>query len=104
MDEGSIYQSPTTDDQYQLELYRSSGLVGVYSILLDDQLTLIYGNDLYFKIHGYVAEELVGKSCLNFIHPEDGKSLQDKIRQAYEERRTEVELELRIITGKRKAR
>ena len=59
------------DNNYQLELYRSVGLCGVYTIRFDAHLTLLYGNDLYFNLYEYEPEEMLQKSCEQFIHPDD---------------------------------
>ena len=37
---------------YELELYRSSQLGGVFSVAIDEHFTLLYGNDKYYNLHG----------------------------------------------------
>ena len=87
------------DRQYQLELYRASSLGGVYTVRMDEQFTLLYGNDLYFKMHGYKPEELLNKSCAIFIHPEDIASVHAVLTEAKQDGRKNAEWEMRIITG-----
>ncbi len=90
-----------SDFQYQLDLYRASNIGGVYTIRMDEQFTLLYGNDLYFKVHEYAPEELLGKSCALFIHPQDLGYVRQVLSHAWEQRIKNVELETRIITGKK---
>ncbi|UDN61337.1 PAS domain-containing hybrid sensor histidine kinase/response regulator [Clostridioides sp. ES-W-0016-02] len=87
------------DSQYQLELYRSSSLGGVYTVKMDDKFTLLYGNDLYFQLHGYQKEKLLNKSCTIFIHPEDLKNVQEALFKAKKANSKTAEWEMRILTG-----
>ena len=87
------------DKKYQLELYRASGLGGVYTIRMDEEFTLLYGNDLYFQLHGYKPEELLGKSCGIFIHPDDLATVEGVISMARKNNKKTAEWEMRIRTG-----
>ncbi|MEA5020378.1 MAG: PAS domain S-box protein [Gordonibacter sp.] len=86
---------------YELDLYRSSRLGGVYTVLMDEQFTLIYGNDLYFQVHEFEPEELLGQSCTIFIHPEDLGHVRDVLDRTRELGLKNAEWEMRIITGKK---
>ncbi|SDY03264.1 response regulator [Eubacterium barkeri] len=86
----------------QLQLYRSSNIGGVYSVRMDEDFTLLYANDLYFQVHEYEPEEMLGKSCALFIHPLDFPYVQQVLSEAREKKQKNVEWEMRIITGKKK--
>ncbi len=88
--------------QYELDLYRASHIGGVYTVRMDEQFTLLYGNDLYFQVHEFEPEELVGKSCGIFIHPQDLPHVHEVLSHAQKNHIKNVEWEMRIITGKKK--
>lgn len=85
----------------QLQLYRSSNIGGVYSVRMDEELTLIYANDLYLQVHEFEPEEMLGKSCTLFIHPQDLGYVQQVLSEARKKKQKNVEWEMRIITGKK---
>ncbi|MEG1206607.1 MAG: response regulator [Angelakisella sp.] len=87
--------------QYQLDLYRASNIGGVYTVRMDDQFTLLYGNDLYFQLHEFEPKDLLGKSCGIFIHPKDLEHVHSVLANARKENIKNVEWEMRIITGKK---
>lgn len=87
--------------QYELDLYRASNIGGVYTVRMDEQFTLLYGNDLYFQVHEFEPEELIGKSCAAFIHPEDLSHVRSVLTRARENNVKSVQWEMRIITGKK---
>lgn len=96
------FEKPCNGGEIQeLDLYRSSRLGGVYTVLMDDQFTLIYGNDLYFQLHEFDPEELLGKSCTIFIHPQDLDHVRDVLNRTRELGLKNAEWEMRIITGKK---
>ena len=39
--------------------------------LIDTQGEILYGSPSTTKLFGYLPEELVGRNCLDLIHPED---------------------------------
>jgi PAS domain S-box-containing protein len=39
--------------------------------LIDTQGEILYGSPATTKLFGYLPEELVGRNCLELIHPED---------------------------------
>ena len=89
------------DLEKQLELYRSSNIGGVYTVRMDEQFTLLYGNDLYLKVHEFEAEEIIGKSCATFIHPNDIDYVHQVLANAKKNNLKSVQWEMRIITGKK---
>lgn len=86
------------DNNYQLELYRSVGLCGVYTIRFDAHLTLLYGNDLYFNLYEYEPEEMLQKSCEQFIHPDDFLMVHNLLKHTKEKKEKFFEFKSRIIT------
>lgn len=89
----------TDDFQYQLDLYRASNLGGVYTVRMDEQFTLLYGNDLYFTMQGYTPEQLLGKSCAIFIVPEDLPKVHAALDYATKHNENSAEWEMRIKTS-----
>lgn len=98
MKDHDAQNSLSEDERYQLELYRASGLGGVCTLRMDEPLTLLYGNDLFFKLHGCKPEEMLGKSCVTFIHPDDRAYVTALLRKAMRNAQNTVEWEMRIIT------
>ena len=95
----SLYLKEKDNDLYQLELYRSSSIGGVFTLRLDEQLTLLYGNDLYFNLHEYKPSELIGKSCAEFLHPKDFQKVKDALLSAKSYHLNNAVFETRIITS-----
>lgn len=95
----STNQDAAAFSQYELDLYRASNIGGVYTVRMDEQLTLLYGNDLYFKVHDYAPEALLGKSCAMFIHPQDLSQVHAVLDRARTAHVKTAEWEMRIITG-----
>lgn len=87
------------DLQHQLDLYRSSGLGGLCTVRMDDQLTLLYGNDLYFEIQGYEPEELLNKSCSIFIHPADFPLVKEALEEARCQNKKSTKWEMRVFSS-----
>ncbi|MDD3164344.1 MAG: response regulator [Oscillospiraceae bacterium] len=87
------------DLKYELELYRASNIGGVYTVRMDEQLTLLYGNDLYFQMQGYAPEDLLGKSCSSFILPEDLPRVRAVLADAAAHHKKSAAWEMRIKTG-----
>ena len=86
------------DERYQLELYRSASLEGVCTLLLDNELTFVYGNDLFYKLHGCTGkDDMTGRACMDFIHPDDRERVKNKLAAAIKNGDSVVEWEMRII-------
>ncbi|MBC8530318.1 hybrid sensor histidine kinase/response regulator [Gehongia tenuis] len=100
MSDNKTQEKITDFKQYELDLYRASNIGGVYTVRMDDEFTLLYGNDLYFQIHEFEPEDLIGKSCGIFIHPEDLSHVHSVLSRAREDNIKSVQWEMRIITGK----
>lgn len=96
------YAQTEEDLKRQIKLYRASSLGGVYTVAMDENFTLLYGNDLYFQVHEFEPEELLGKSCATFIHPQDFDYVHYVLASAKENNIESTQWEMRIITGKKK--
>lgn len=101
MSDNKAQEKITDFKQYELDLYRASNIGGVYTVRMDDAFTLLYGNDLYFQIHEFEPEDLIGKSCGIFIHPEDLPHVHSVLSRAQEDNIKNTQWEMRIITGKK---
>ncbi|MGB4985033.1 MAG: response regulator [Erysipelotrichaceae bacterium] len=89
--------------RYELELYRSSRLGAAFTVLVDDNLTLLYGNEHYYNIHEYTKEnmkELLNNQCIKYIHPNDLSMVRNIIDDAVLSRNRYAEWMMRIISGK----
>lgn len=87
----------------QLALYRASSYGGVFTVKMDKDFTLVYGNDIYYQIHEYTKEgmeQIIGNACIQYIHPDDRKHIAEVLEQALANNRKTFSWEMRIITGK----
>ena len=53
---------------------------GVCKILMDEDFTLLYGNDSFYELYGYTAMEMqtqLGNKLIATIHPEDATSIME---------------------------
>lgn len=90
------------DLQKQVELYRSTDIGGVFSVAMDENFTLLYGNDKYFKIHEYTKDSMREKlhnRCVEYIYPGDLPLVQKSVQTALDAGSHNVEWVMRIITG-----
>ncbi len=95
-------EADNRDSMEQLRLYRSQECVGVFRVLLDDQFSLLYGNDKYYQLHEYTKEsmaERIGSRCADYVHPDDLGNVQKSIREALEDGKRDVMWIMRIVTG-----
>ena len=67
--------------KYRLIAENTSDLICVTSFNL--KATYIYVNHSYKKILGYEPEELIGKSSLDFIHPDDKRKLLPLLKEYF---------------------
>ncbi len=88
-DEQGPYYAVGTVEPYmsgqELQLYRSMTDGGVFRTLLDDQFTLLYGNDRFFAMHGFSREEMrtrMGNQCRAYLHPDDYAPIRRRIDEA----------------------
>lgn len=80
---------------------------GVFSVALDDDLTLLYGNDKYYQMHEYTKEsmaEKIGNRCAAYVHPDDLAMVKRTLFDALTSAKHEAVWEMRIVTGKRNIR
>lgn len=74
---------------------------GVYKLKFDEDLTIIYGNDGFYKIHGYSPEEMkviLGNKLIAVTLPEDIPKINAILKNALENNLKNFEYEKRIIT------
>ncbi|MGO5051473.1 ATP-binding protein [Lachnospiraceae bacterium LCP25S3_G4] len=98
-----IDASKEHDLQVQIALYRATQKGGVFTIYMDDEFTIIYGNDIYYNMHELAPEDMKKmfmNKAINYIHPEDRRRVKEVIAQAYQRGRKICEWDMRIITGR----
>lgn len=91
----------------ELRLYRTSNLVGVFSMLTDQDFTLLYGNDKYYRIHEYTKQSMADKlhnHCLDHVSPDDRARVKKTVQDALDSGKDYVQWDMRILTGKQKTR
>lgn len=91
------------DGQYQLELYRASSLGGVFTVIVDEYFTLLYGNDKYYHLHEYTKESMLARihnHCREYVHPDDLPMVQQIIAEALAAGNDYAEWVMRVVTGK----
>ncbi len=74
---------------------------GVYKLKFNEDLTIIYGNDGFYKIHGYTPEEMkviLGNKLIAITLPEDIPKINAILKNALEYNLKNFEYEKRIIT------
>ena len=90
----------------ELEIYRTLSTGGVFSVVPDEHISLVYANDRYYAIHGYdknSMKEMLKNRCSLFIHPEDTARVKGYMREAAAaEAGTKFSWTERIITAKGK--
>ncbi len=94
---------PLSEAQHQLELYRASSLGGVFTVVVDEYFTLLYGNDKYYSIHEYTKEsmrERLGNRCYKHVHPEDLDMVKKTISSTLRAGKDYTEWVMRVVTGK----
>lgn len=85
----------------ELALYRTLNESGVYSVLMDDGFTILYGNDRYYTILGYTRESLakrLGNQGRRFIHPDDVQMVRGKVDAAISSGKRHETWIMRVIT------
>lgn len=86
----------------QLDLYRSMEQSGVFSMALDEELTILYANDRFYQMFGYTKSELrerLDNRCLRCIHPADADSVTGALRSLREAGGGYTSWVMRILTG-----
>ncbi|MDD3401815.1 MAG: response regulator [Hespellia sp.] len=88
---------------HELELYRASRLGGVFTVVVDEYLTLLYGNDKYYNIHEYTKESMAActhNHCREYVHPDDLPVVMQTINDTLTAGNDYAEWDMRVITGK----
>ncbi len=76
---------------------------GAFSVLMDDEFTMLYGDDKYYEIYEYTREGMADKlnnKCINYIYPEDIPAVRKYCNYASNSEKKRVQWEMRVITGK----
>lgn len=85
----------------QLELYRAASRGGAFLVRLDEEFTLLYGNDIFYSVHGYskesMAEQLDNK-CARYMHPDDLPVVRRIIKEAQAAGERHVQWKMRVTT------
>lgn len=74
---------------------------GVYKLKFDEDFTMIYGNDGFYKLYGYTPEEmkiLLGNKLIAVTFPEDISKVKAILKNAFENKLKNFEFEKRITT------
>lgn len=102
-DKAGSNQQNIWDDEYELEIYRKASMGGIFCAKMDEELSIIYGNDIFYRMFELEADDMnidtIGK-CRDYIHPEDWVRVREKLQQAYEEDLPGAEWGMRAVTGK----
>ncbi|MEG1849678.1 MAG: PAS domain-containing protein, partial [Oscillospiraceae bacterium] len=97
--------SPQMELRNQLNLYRSAARGGAFVVRIDEDFTLLYGNDIFYDVYGYPkpskAEEpdRVQTKCVNYIHPDDLPYVRQLVHDSVAAGKTTLQWEMRIVTG-----
>lgn len=86
----------------ELSLYRTLSEIGVFSVLMDDDLTLIYGNDHFYSIIGYSRDEMkerLGGKCSRYIHPDSLEATRSRVKNDILSGRRYDKWTIKVITG-----
>lgn len=86
----------------QLKLYRTSNLSGVFSVVVDEHFTLLYGNDKYYQMHEYTKEsmqERIQNHCAKYVHPDDLGMVKKVIDDTIANGESSAQWVMRVITG-----
>lgn len=98
----SILMDVTKEKEYQnqLQVYRESSNGGAFINRVDEDFTLLYANDLFYRIYEIDQEEFIkqGCKCIQLIHPEDQAYVERGIRDAYNQCSDKVSLQFRSLT------
>ena len=85
----------------QLELYRAASRGGAFLVCLDGDFTLLYGNDIFYSVHGYTKEsmaERLDNQCARYMHPDDLPLVRRAIAEAQAAGEMHVQWKMRVIT------
>ncbi|MEG1972433.1 MAG: PAS domain-containing protein, partial [Oscillospiraceae bacterium] len=91
------------DLEKQVDLYRSRDIGGAFSVALDDDFTLLYGNDKFYKILEYTPEEMLKiahNKCRLQVFSEDYAMVKRTMEHGAASEENYAEWIMRIISGK----
>lgn len=79
-----------------------SKLVGIFKIRIDDDFTVIYGNEYYYKLHGYQDREemecVLGLKAARYVHPDYLEALRHDINKALASGASNHRFEMMVVT------
>lgn len=98
----SICMDITKEKEYQsqLQVYRESSNGGAFINRVDEAFTLLYANDLFYRIYEISQEDFIkqGSRCIELIHPQDRAYVSAEIRKAYMQHKEKVSIQFRALT------
>lgn len=105
----SVYIDVTrqVDLEDQLALYRNASQGGAFVCQVDEGLTLLYANDIYYQVYECTAEQMarqMDNRCIGYIHPDDRLRVLSLLRAALDVGESRVTWEMRVITGRGNSR
>ncbi|MEA5020380.1 MAG: ATP-binding protein [Gordonibacter sp.] len=90
-----------------LEIFCLAAGGSAFSVRMDDDFTLLYGDDSYYRMHEYTKESILKRienKCVRYIHPDDVEHVRSHCTASVEAQEKRIEWEMRIITGKGKVK
>ena len=93
-------QKDYEEQSIELALYKDGSQGGTFRILLDEQLTILSANDLFYQIHGYTkqqAELELNNQARQFIYSDDYPVVSAKMDKVILENERYLFLEMRIV-------
>lgn len=91
------------EQQAQLQLYRKASSGGAFIVRMDEDFTLIYGNDIYYRIQEYTPETMlqrIGNRCREYLPEDELTRVRRLIDRAIASGQPSLEWEMRVITGR----
>ncbi|MDO5562289.1 MAG: diguanylate cyclase, partial [Synergistaceae bacterium] len=86
----------------ELDIYRTLNNSGVFSVRIDEDYTLLYGNDRFYSIIGYTREsmaERLNNKCSLYFHNDSLTATREVINSAISSGRNGETLTVKIISG-----
>ena len=84
-----------SEEKYRLISENANDLIHIFN----DKYELEYINEAFMKFMGYLKDDLIGKSSLEFIHPADLKRASRALREGFKRGKGNLELRLRHKNG-----
>lgn len=86
-----------------LEIFCLAAKGSAFSVRMDDDFTLLYGNESYYQIHEYTKESMFSRienKCVRYVHPDDLERVRAYCAASVKAQAKRIEWEMRIITGR----